>query len=153
MAAKFLTICLTVMMCAGITRGQTSFEKDSIAIVNMERKFLEAEFRLDTSTISGMMHPAFLAIGPGDVSGKQEELKGIYLNIERRLKEKHLVDSFYFDDVYVKIFDNCAVCTFVVVSRGTINGTAFSNRRTRFYDTWVRVDDGWKIVASQATKL
>jgi len=126
---------------------------DTGVLRKMEYDWLIAEFKLDTSTISKMMDKSFIAIGANSISNKQEELDGIHENISQRLKNNHIVDSLYFEDFHVKIHGATAIVTFISVTAGRIKDIPFTNRRTRFYDVWVKKDGQWKAVSSQATAI
>jgi hypothetical protein len=84
------------------------------------------------------MDQAFIAIGIYSVSTNQEELNGIYKNISQRLKDGHVVDSLYLDNVTIKIHGNTAIVTFTSVTKGRIKDIPFTDRRTQFYDVWIR---------------
>jgi len=112
-----------------------------------------AEFRLDTATISAMMDERFMSIDLGSIGTKQQELKGIHENISLRLKNNHVVDSLYLDDVHIQVFDNTAVVTFISVTKGRINEKPFENRRTRMYDVWIKRNGKWKAVSSQVSPI
>src|SRR5574339_285208 len=62
-------------------------------LLSLERKWLEAEFVLDTGYISTLMDPGFIAISADRISNKQGELDGIYDNISAMRKESIFLDS------------------------------------------------------------
>lgn len=130
-----------------------NFKKDSAILRNLEYKWLTSEFELDTAAISKMMDDSFISIGDNTISNKQEELVGIYKNISERLKNNHIVDSLYLDDFKVKIYGTSAIVTFISVTKGSIKGVAFSNRRTRIYDVWIKKKSQWNAVSSQITPI
>ena len=119
----------------------------------LEYDWLMAEFRLDTATISGMMDEHFIAIGANSISSKSQELTGIFEHMSQRVKNKHVVDSLYFEDLHIQIHGATAIVTFVSVTRGSIKDVPFSNRRTRMYDVWMKKDGIWKAISSQVTPL
>lgn len=119
----------------------------------LEYNALLAEFKMDTAAIAVIMDDGFVSIDEQKVSNKQTELAGIYNNIHRRLKEGHTVDSFYLDQFRVDLFDNTAVVTFFTVTKGRIKDKPYENKRTRFYDVWVKKKGVWKLVSMQATFL
>ncbi len=127
--------------------------EDMKTLKKMEYDWLIAEFKLDTATISKMMDDGFISIGASSISTKQEELNGIYQNISERMKNNHVVDSLYLDDVNIKIHDNTAIVTFISVTKGRIKDVPFANRRTRFYDVWVKKGGAWKAVSSQGIPI
>jgi len=119
----------------------------------MEYEWLMAEFRLDTAFISAMMDDRFMAIDLNKISGKQDELKGIYENMSQRKKEGHFVDSLYLEDVHIEIHDSTAIVSFISVTKGRNKTVPFSNRRTRMYDTWIRRNGKWKAISSQVSPV
>lgn len=152
-----VAIMLLILLSHACTTPGSSSKHDvnevTQTIKSLEYKALDAEFRLDTATISDLMDKNFIAIDKGQVSNKQAELSGIYNNIYERLKAGHTVDSFYLDNFRVDLFDNTAIATFFTVTSGKKNGEAYTNKRTRFYDVWVKRDGAWKMVSMQATFL
>ncbi|MEO5593364.1 MAG: nuclear transport factor 2 family protein [Chitinophagaceae bacterium] len=122
---------------------------DAETIKKLEYDWLIAEFKLDTATISKMMDGTFMSVGPGSISNKQQELDGMYRNISQRLKDNHIVDSLYLDDIHVQLYDNTAVIAFLTVTKGRINDVPFENRKMRFYDVWIKKNGQWKAVSSQ----
>jgi hypothetical protein len=119
----------------------------------LEYDAIAAELKLDTASIATIMDDRFVSINSRDITNKQQELVGMYNNISQRLKEDHFVDSFYLDDFRVDYFDNTAVVTFYIVTKGRIKGVPFENRRTRFYDVWIKRKGKWKIISMQATPI
>lgn len=147
-----ITIVIGLLPFDSISQD-TSFNKDSAILRNLEYRWLTAEFSLDTAAISEMMDPSFISIGDTSILSKQEELDGVYKSIMQRIKNNHIVDALYFDDFTVKIYGNAAIVTFISVTNGTINGVLFSNRKTRIYDVWRKKDGQWKAVSSQITPI
>ncbi|MGB8192645.1 MAG: hypothetical protein WCF67_12035, partial [Chitinophagaceae bacterium] len=93
-------------------------QKDDQLLRQLEYEWLRAEFRNDTAMIAKMMDETFIAIGAKKVSSKQEELDGIYKNMSQRIKDGHVVDSLYFEDVITRFYGNTAIITFVSVTKG-----------------------------------
>ena len=128
-------------------------QKDEQLLRQLEYEWLRAEFRNDTATIARMMDEAFIAIGTTGVSSKQEELEGIYKNMSQRIKDGHVVDSLYFEDIVTRFYGSTAIITFISVTKGKIKDVSFNNRRTRIYDVWIRKEGKWKAVTSQVTPI
>ncbi len=133
--------------------NQTSVENDIDNLKKLEHEWLVAEFKLDTSTISALMDTSYVYVGLDGLTGKAEDLKAMHDNISQRLKNGHVIDTFHLEDMRVKIYDNTAVVTFVIVTFGSTKDGPFQNRRTRFYDVWVKREGKWKMVASQGTSI
>jgi len=73
--------------------------------------------------------------------------------MSKRIKENHVVDSLYFDDVAIRIYENTAIVTFISVTKGSVKGVPFTNRRTRMYDVWIRKSGEWNAASSQVTPI
>ncbi len=128
-------------------------QKDEELLQKMEYDWLIAEFKNDTATIAKMMDEAFVAVGSAKIYSKQQELEGIHRSISQRMKDDHVVDSLYFEDVYIKIHGNTAIVTFISVTKERIKDGPFTNRRTRINDVWIRKNGEWKAISSQVTPV
>lgn len=151
-----LSILIAVMACSPATNPTASTldkKAETEILKKLEYDALVAEFKLDTASIASILHERFQYIGVQNVTNKQEELEGIYKNISQRLKEGHTVDSFYLDQFKAEIFDNTAIVSFFTVTKGMMKATPYENKRTRFYDVWVRENGQWKLAAMQATSV
>lgn len=126
--------------------------EDKRYLLDLEREFLEKEFALDTAFLSCVMDSTFIDITENGIKGKRENLKSIYHNIDQRIKNGIVIDSFRLEDNVVNIYSNTAVITFVVHSYRHSNDTIIE-RRTRFFDVWTKRDNKWKIVATQGTVI
>jgi lactoylglutathione lyase len=131
----------------------SSASNDKELLKKLEYDWLAAEFKRDTAAIAAMMDDRFVSIGTAGISTKQKELDGMFSNISDRIKSKHIVDSLYLDDVQIQIHENTAIVTFVSITKGSIKGQPFKNRRTRIYDVWMKRNGQWKAVSSQITPL
>jgi hypothetical protein len=121
-------------------------------ILRLEKKWLDAEFRLDTASIAPLLHPRFISINGSRISGKQEELKGIYDHISAMQKEGIVLDSLRLEDAQVRLYDSTAITTFIVHTFKKDKGKPVE-KRTRFYDVWIKRSGQWKAVSSQGTVL
>jgi hypothetical protein len=137
------------------TTSKISFNPaaETETLKKLEYDAIAAELRLDTGSISTIMDDRFISINSKDITTKHEELVSMYNNINHRLKENHFVDSFYLDDFRVDFFENTAVVTFTIVSKGRIKDVPFDNRRTKFYDVWIKRKNQWKIISMQASPI
>ena len=136
----------------GLSQNRSS-NNDIEKLKQLEYAWLMAEFKMDTASIAQMMDEKFMSIGPTSISNKQQELAGMFQHISERLKNGHVVDSLYLDDMHIQLLGNTAVVTFVSVTRGRIKDLPFENRRTRMYDVWIRRNGQWKAVSSQVTPI
>lgn len=121
-------------------------------LLSLERKWLEAEFILDTAYISTLIDSTFIGISANRISNKQEELKGMYNNISAMRQDSILLDSLKLEDAVVNVYDNSAVVTFIVHTYKKEKGKS-TEKRTRFYDVWIKRDGNWKAVSSQAVVI
>jgi hypothetical protein len=149
----FSTIVFIAFSCnepAAKKEAEIIKEHPEAAILSLEKKWLDAEFNLDTSTIAGLLHPRFISVNGRQISGKQEELAGIYNNISAMQKEGILLDSLRLEDAQVRLFDSTAIATFIVHTFKKDKGKPVE-KRTRFYDVWIKRSGQWKAVSSQGT--
>ncbi len=121
-------------------------------ILRLEKKWLDAEFRLDTASIAPLLHPRFISINGSRISGKQEELKGIYEHISTMQKDGVILDSLRLEDTQVRLYDSTAIATFIVHTFKKDKGKPVE-KRTQFYDVWIKRTGQWKAVSSQGTVL
>ena len=121
-------------------------------LLSLERKWLEAEFVLDTAYISTLIDSTFIGISANRVSSKQEELKGMYDNISAMRKDSVFLDSLKLEDPIVNVYDKSAVVTFMVHTFKKEKGQP-TEKRTRFYDVWINRNGIWRAVSSQGTPL
>lgn len=121
-------------------------------LLSLERKWLEAEFILDTAYISTLLDSTFIGISANRVSNKYEELKGMYNNISAMRQDSIFLDSLKLEDSIVNIYDNTAVVTFIVHTYKKERGK-LTEKRTRFYDVWIKRNGEWKAVSAQGTVL
>lgn len=130
-----------------LSSGKT---KDNL--LALERKWLEAEFALDTASISILLDSTFISISAGHISNKQQELKGIYENISAMRKDSIFLDSMKFEETLVHVYENTAVASFIVHTYKKDKGRPVE-KRTRFYDVWIKRGENWKAVSSQGTTV
>ena len=119
-------------------------------LLELETKWLEYEFALDTASISPLLHDEFISISAADTSNKQMELEGIYKNISTMRSDSIFIDSFKIEEPFiVKQFDNTAITVFICHTYKTAKGK-HEEKRTKFYDVWRKVNREWKAVSSHA---
>jgi hypothetical protein len=76
----------------------------------------------------------------------------MYNTIAQRNKDSIFIDSFKLENTTVNIYSTTAVVTFIVHTYRKNKG-AVEERRTRFYDVWIKRKNTWKAVSSQGTKV
>lgn len=121
-------------------------------LLSLERKWLEAEFALDTAYLSTLLDSTFIGISADRISNKQEDLKGMYDNISSMRNDSIFLDSLKLEEEVVHIYDNSAVVTFIVHTYKKEKGRP-TEKRTRFYDVWINRNGKWKAVSSQGTAI
>jgi hypothetical protein len=147
-----VTLCLlpiVLFMC--IDRSADTLNERN-ELLNLEYQWLENEFALDTAFLSSIMDSTFIDISSEGLKDKQEDLISMYNNIDQRIKNGIVVDSFKLEDEVINIYSNSAVVTFIVHTDRHSQDTLIE-RQTRFYDVWVKRGGKWKAVASQGTPI
>lgn len=149
----FLFLC----SCSQSPSGKSIAGADAIAqtkqqLLSLERKWLEAEFALDTAYISTLIDSTFMGISAGHISNKQQEVDNIYKNISAMRKDSIFLDSLKLEEAIVSLYDNVAVVTFITHTYKKDKGRP-TEKRMRFYDVWIKRSNDWKAVSSQGTLL
>jgi hypothetical protein len=121
-------------------------------LLSLERKWLEAEFALDTAFISTLMDSTFIDISADGIHDKQQALKGMYDNISAMRNDSIFLDSLKFEDVIVNLYENIAVIALGTHSFKKDKGRPVE-KRMRFYDVWINRNGKWKAVSSQGTLI
>jgi hypothetical protein len=153
MSRNFLYLIFSAFFLINCSaKNKTGSGEDKEDLMLLERKSLEAEFALDTGYISTLIHQSFVEISEEGTHNKPQYLAAIYSNIEQRLKDSVFVDSFRFENEIVNFYDNTAFVTFVVHTFKKSKGVA-NQKRTRFFDVWVKEKNDWQLVASQGTPV
>ena len=132
--------------------NEDSNDKIKDDLLSLERKWLDAEFALDTAYISTLLDPSFLDISADQIHNKQQALKGMYDNISAMRNDSIFLDSLKFEDVIVNLYENTAVISLVTHSYKKDKGKPIQ-KRMRFYDVWINRNGKWKAVSSQGTTL
>ena len=121
-------------------------------LLTLERKWLEAEFALDTAYISSLIDSTFVGISSVHTTTKNQELLGIYNNMSAMRRDSIFLDSLKMEDAIVNFYENTAIATFIVHSYKKDKGRPF-DKRTRFTDVWILRKGEWKAVASHGTPI
>jgi hypothetical protein len=147
----FFACALSVILsdCTDKAPGHSD-EKNEL--LGLEYEWLKREFELDTAFLSSIMDSTFISISDSGVQSKQEDLISMYNNIDQRIKSGIVIDSFRLENEVVNIYSNSAVVTFVVHTYRH-HYDSLIERKTRFYDVWVKREDKWRAVASQGTHI
>ena len=114
MKIVFLVIMFGLVACneTDPDKTSTSIHQSNDAtkrdLLSLERKWLDAEFALDTAYISTLIDPSFIDISE-TIHNKQQALKGMYNGMDERRKDSLVLDSLKFDAVVVNLYSNTAV--------------------------------------------
>src|SRR6185503_2034604 len=127
-----------------------STDKIKEELLAVERKWIEAEFALDTAYIATLLHTGFIDISADHLHNKQQALKEMYDNISAMRNDSIFLDSLKFEDVIVNLYENTAVISLVTHSYKKNKGKPVE-KRMRFYDVWINRNGKWKAVSSQGT--
>ena len=146
------SLSVLIFISCDTLKEDNNSSHDSSELIRLERKWLEAEFSLDTAFLSTLMDSSFISISDEGVKNKNDDLISMYKNIKQRQLDSIIIDSFRLDTAIVNIYKNSAVVTFVVHTFGK-NKTEPRERRTRFYDVWINRNGKWQAVSSQGTSL
>ena len=140
------------MMLTCCNDNGIDYSKESGKLLELEREAITREFQNDTAFLSSIMDSTFIELSKNGIKNKHEVLKSIYQNNKDNQQNNILLDSFLLDDPVIHLYDNAAVVTFVMHTFRRKVDSLFE-RRTRFYDVWVKRDDKWKAVTWQASPV
>ena len=136
--------------------GQTdeleAVSDERTTLLDLEREAIEREFQNDTTFLSLIMDSTFIELDGSKLKNKHQVLKTISANNLSNKRAGISLDSFRLEEPMVHVYENTAVVTFIMHTFRKENGTPME-RRTRFYDVWVRRGDEWKAVTWQASSL
>jgi len=158
MRIKLISIMFILIACSQPNSKKTvdtdNFSNNNLKeeLLSLERKWLDAEFALDTAYISTLMDSSFIDISTDHISNKQQALKGMYNNISAMRRDGIFLDSLNFEDVTANLYENFAVIALVTHSYKKNKGKP-TEKRMRFYDVWINRNGKWKAVSSQGTTL
>ncbi len=81
------------------------------------------------------------------------ELEGIYNAILAMRKDSIFIDSFRIEEPFIaKLHNDFAITVFICHTYKKDKGIPIQ-KRTKFYDVWIKRESGWKAVSSQATTV
>lgn len=154
------TIYTVLLLAAFLLQKMALFAQDNIAyhnnqklhLLSLEEQWLAAELRLDTLFIASILDSDFIGISEYGVHNKEEELIDMYNTIEQRRQNNIHIDTFKIVDGRVNFYPNTAVVTFVLHTFRNENGI-LTQRKTRFYDVWIKKEEKWLAVSSQGSNV
>ena len=131
-----LTLFVFVLFsCSQVDSNNANFSDDKLndkikqELLSLERKWLEAEFALDTAYLSMLLDSTFTGISANRILNKQEELKGMYENISAMRQDSIFLDSLKLEEAVINVYDNAAVVTFIVHTYKKDKGTPVEKER------------------------
>jgi hypothetical protein len=155
MKCRFLQTILAIVAitCIWGCKTETTGSSDEVNILlNLEKEAIEREFQSDTAFLSSIMDSTFIELSQDKIKNKHEVLKTMVQDNISRLENKISLDSFRLEYPIVNLYDDASVVTFILHTFRKKEDSLFQ-RRTRFYDVWVKREGEWKAVTWQATPL
>ena len=105
-----------------------------------------AEQTKDVAALEQLLSPHLVSVDyDGSISTKQEYLA----NIKAEGLSPETITN---EQQTVHVYGDCAVVTGIYREKGMNKGKPY-NRRGRFTDTWIKVNDSWQCVATQSTLI
>jgi hypothetical protein len=148
-----LLLPIVILVCLWSCNPKpASFQNDAEKLLNLEKKAIEREFQNDTTFLSSIMDSTFIELSNDKIKNKHEVLVTIYKNNISNLEKKVSLDSFRLEEPIVHVYGNAAVVTFIMHTFRKKEDSLLE-RRTRFYDVWVKRGVQWKAVTWQASPI
>ena len=98
------------------------------------------------------MDTSFIELARDKIKNKHEVLKTIHADNIANANNKIVRDSFVLEDPVVHVYDKTAVVTFIMHTYNKKDQIPFE-RRTRFYDVWVKRDNKWMAITWQGSAV
>lgn len=121
-------------------------------LLELEREAITREFKNDTAFLSSIMDTSFIELARDKIKNKHEVLKTIHADNIANANNKIVRDSFVLEDPVVHVYDKTAVVTFIMHTYNKKDQIPFE-RRTRFYDVWVKRDNKWMAITWQGSAV
>ncbi len=119
---------------------------DEGRILALETAWNHAEQNKDVAALDQLLAPQLVYVDyDGSISTKEEFLANVK---SEGLNPAQITN----DEQNVHVFGDCAVVAGIYREKGTNKGKPY-NRRGRFTDTWVKINNTWQCVASQSTLI
>ena len=141
MAAAVLLVCTAVCGWA-----QNTANDDGGRVLGLENAWNHAIEAKDTKALEMLLANTFVAVEiDGSVSSKSEFLASIKA-------PEYQPSQAVNEQVNVQVYGNAAVVVGIFRIKGIEKGKPYVHRE-RFTDTWIKHDQSWQCVASQATLI
>jgi len=126
--------------------GSQTTSEDEGRILALETAWNHAEQAKDVAALDQLLAPEVVYI---DYDGSLLNKEGFLASIKSEgLSPAQIVN----ETQRAVVFGVCAIVTGIYREKGTSNGKPYS-RRGRFTDTWVKINNTWRCVASQSTLI
>jgi len=150
---SYSLLLLGILCCFwGCKTEASNSPNEAEKLLNLEKEAIEREFKNDTTFLSSLMDTTFIELSGDKIKTKHEVLRTIFQDNLNRIKDKILLDSFRLEVPVVHLYDKAAVVTFIIHTFRKKEDSPFQ-RRTRFYDVWVRRGTQWKAVTWQGSLI
>jgi ketosteroid isomerase-like protein len=137
-----LAVCLMILLaCCASTYGQTSDKGDEGQILALENAWNHAEVQHDPAALELILTDDFVITEPdGTMQNKRQHMAATK-------DASYHYDLLVSEDFRIKMYGTVAVVTGTYHEKGSSKGSRF-DRRGRFTDTWIRIGNTWRCVAS-----
>ena len=143
---KDRTIVLLILVLSAGTAQARDARQDERELLRTEATLCAAFEHGDAATVRRGLDPTFtLTDSHGQVTGFER-------NVEDVARRDPAYDVFRNHDQHARLYGDAAVVTGITTVKGRSGKDAFA-ADFQYTDTWIRDADGWKIVASHASRL
>jgi ketosteroid isomerase-like protein len=143
---KFAVLTALVTMTSIAVLGQTNVSDEGGRVLALENAWGHAIELKDTKALDMMLASTFVAVEiDGSVSNKAEFLASIKAPDYQPSQAVN-------EQINVQVYGNAAVVVGIFRVKGAEKGKPYVHRE-RFIDTWVKQNQTWQCVASQATLI
>ena len=145
-AIVFIVVSLFSTVPARTTPGSEETGGDAARVMALETLWNQAEVDKDTRALSQLVPDTFIYVDiDGSLRTKPEFLESVKNGTEKPSEIRN-------ESMVAYAYGNTVVVTSVYREKGIASGRHYS-RKGRFTDTWIKVDSGWRCVASQSTLI
>lgn len=137
---------------SGCNTEEVSSPNEVENLLNLEKEAIEREFQNDTLFLSSLMDTTFIELSKDKIKNRHDVLRTIHQDNLDKIENGISLDSFRLEEPIVHLYDNTAVVTFILRTFRKKQDSSYQ-RRTRFYDVWVKRGTQWKAVTWQGTPL
>ena len=144
---KLLMSAAALLVLASIAAwAQNTPNDEGGRVLGLENAWNHAIEAKDTKALDMLLANTFVAVEiDGSVSSKSEFLASIKA-------PEYQPSQAINEQINVQVYGNAAVVVGIFRIKGTEKGKPYVHRE-RFTDTWIKYDQTWKCVASQATLI